>query len=98
MLDQLGQKGRRESLDTFKTVEGVVFQEHRVSQVNLVSLVLMVRLVFLVQEALKVSLGLPVHPVPQGQWGAVVTDIKERKETRVTWVFLDPVVLLATGR
>lgn len=49
------------------------------------------------QEGLKDALDHLVLPVLQVRWGAVVTDITERKETRATWVSLDPVVLPATG-
>lgn len=98
LLGLLGRRVRKESPDTSQMAASRVYQVYKEKSVDPVSEVLMVHLVFLVREGLRDSLAPLVLPVPQGQWGAVVTDMKERKETRATWVFPDPVVLPATGR
>lgn len=97
LLGLLGQKVRKENHDTSQITASRVCQVYQDRAVNLVSEVLTVHPVLLVQEALMDSLARLVPPVPQGQWGAAVTDIKAREETRATWVFPDPVVLPATG-
>lgn len=98
-LGRLGPRVRKESPYSSR-----ITMVHGVPQVpqdplaHLVYKVLMVQSVFLVLKDLKDTQAYQVLPVPQGQWGAVVTDIKERKETRVTWVFPDPGVVPATRR
>lgn len=100
-LDSLGLLGRRvrkETLDTSRTTVPRVHQVIQDQTVNLESEVLRVRPVTPVQWGPRDTLAHLVLPVSQGQWGAAVTDMKERKETRATWVFPDPAVLRATAR
>lgn len=98
LLGRLGRRVRKENLATSQIPASRVYRVYKERTVNLASEVLMVPVVFLVPGVLKDSPVRLVLPVPRGRWGAVVTDTKERKETRATWVFQDPVVLPATGR
>lgn len=101
LLDILGRAGRRvrkENLATSPITPSGVFQEHQEPAERLVSEVLMVRPVVSVPEGLTDTPVRLVLPDPRDQWEAAVTDIREKEETRVTWVFPDPAVLPATGR
>lgn len=97
-LDLLGQRDRRETLSTSLTTAMGVYPVCQDWTVNLVHRVLMGQLVSLVQVVPTDTQVPQASPAPQGPWGAVAMFYKEREETRVTWVFPDPVVLLATGR
>lgn len=95
----MGPRVRKESLYSSRRM--LLYRVARVTQdplAHLVYKVFMVQSVFLVPKDLKDTQAHQVLPVPQGQWGAVVTHLKERKETRVTWVFPDPGVVPATRR
>lgn len=95
---RLGRRVRKENLATSQTTTSGFCQDYQELTEHLVSEVLMVHLVVSVPEGLTDTPVNPVLPEPQGQWEAAVTDIKEKEETRATWVFPDPVVLPATGR